>query len=239
MNEPESDLVTCCCNTCDGQFQFDKQGAGERVQCPHCGMETQLYIPDVPVGAVVQPPPSSPAALPPVIPKVAVWFGTAASSVEIRLTSGAALTIKELRLYDEDELTSLAAQKANAAELFQGVSSPFAAWGSVMWVVLATALTRMREAKLSNEAAQKGAELLRTIAKKEQELRAEIKLFPVGQIKEIENPTPTLWRVPPQPGQSPGFVHSGEEFVMVKDAEGAVHSIRWSAVEYYKYQDGK
>ena len=63
----------------------------------------------------------------------------------------------------------------------------------------------------------------------------EVKFFPVGQIQEIENPVPSLWRVP----SGSGFVHSGDEFVTVTDAEGMIKSIRWSCVESYDYQVNK
>jgi hypothetical protein len=53
-------LTKCSCSHCDGHLEFDTAYAGQRVACPHCGMETLLYIP-----VTAGPPPIlSPAPLP-------------------------------------------------------------------------------------------------------------------------------------------------------------------------------
>jgi hypothetical protein len=43
-NEP-SRFVTCPCQHCDGHIEFDASHAGESVTCPHCGQETNLFVP--------------------------------------------------------------------------------------------------------------------------------------------------------------------------------------------------
>ncbi len=40
-----ANLAKCSCNHCDGHLEFDRAYAGARVDCPHCGKETLLYIP--------------------------------------------------------------------------------------------------------------------------------------------------------------------------------------------------
>ena len=45
METTQPDLVMCRCNTCDGQLQFERQQSGQRVECPHCGIETLLFVP--------------------------------------------------------------------------------------------------------------------------------------------------------------------------------------------------
>jgi len=71
----QSDSVTCSCNVCDGHLQFERQQTGERVNCPHCGMETLLYVPQgAPkrVACLPSAPPSPTAAeAPPVIQRPA------------------------------------------------------------------------------------------------------------------------------------------------------------------------
>jgi hypothetical protein len=46
MNE-ENYLVTCRCQQCNGNIEFDASlfQAGTMTTCPHCGIETQLFIP--------------------------------------------------------------------------------------------------------------------------------------------------------------------------------------------------
>ena len=57
MEATQPDLVTCSCNNCDGHLQFERQHAGQRINCPHCGMETLLYVPQS-----KPPPPPLPQA---------------------------------------------------------------------------------------------------------------------------------------------------------------------------------
>ena len=39
----------CSCNHCSGNIEFDSEHAGQMVACPHCGLETKLYVPKVPL----------------------------------------------------------------------------------------------------------------------------------------------------------------------------------------------
>ena len=36
---------TCTCNLCSKQVEFESSAVGQTVACPHCGMETMLFIP--------------------------------------------------------------------------------------------------------------------------------------------------------------------------------------------------
>ena len=61
MEKMQSDLVTCSCNNCDGHLEFERQHAGERINCPLCGMETLLCVPQSPPPIVQSAPPVSAA----------------------------------------------------------------------------------------------------------------------------------------------------------------------------------
>jgi hypothetical protein len=225
--------VNCPCRYCSKHIEFDasdfREDETRQVECPHCNLETAIFIPKTSlmrneIFARIEPPPILP-----------IWFGDESSVIEIRLTSGAILKIKDVGLYNAGELNDIAAQKAQAVELLNGVSSPYAAWGSISWVVFATTITNMIEKSLSRESAQRGIALVQKLAERERKLRENITFFPVGQIQEIENPVPGLWRVP----SKSGFVHSGDEFIKIADIDGGVRSIRWSCVESYDYQANK
>lgn len=58
-------LVKCLCNHCSAYLEFESSEAGKRVDCPHCGMETLLYVPQA---SPPQPPQATPS-LPTPIPK--------------------------------------------------------------------------------------------------------------------------------------------------------------------------
>jgi len=40
----ESEVSVCICNHCDQRLEFNKSMAGTVIQCPVCGMETELYL---------------------------------------------------------------------------------------------------------------------------------------------------------------------------------------------------
>ena len=66
-DQPDPPGTVCPCNNCSGHLEFDPSRAGETIQCPLCGMETVLFIPQVPVGAsphkrVLTGPPAAAAA---------------------------------------------------------------------------------------------------------------------------------------------------------------------------------
>jgi len=48
-NEPHDDYFKCSCQHCNGHIAFDaksyKVGERNKAECPHCGMETVLFIP--------------------------------------------------------------------------------------------------------------------------------------------------------------------------------------------------
>ena len=48
-DSPSQQSAVCTCNTCSAHLEFDPANAGTTIQCPHCGMETVLFIPQVAV----------------------------------------------------------------------------------------------------------------------------------------------------------------------------------------------
>lgn len=50
--------AVCTCNTCSGKIEFESANTGQTVQCPHCGMDTVLFIPQV--SPRLQPIPAAP-----------------------------------------------------------------------------------------------------------------------------------------------------------------------------------
>jgi len=50
MSNPPNEsprYVTCPCQHCSGHIEFDASHAGTSVACPHCGLETKLFVPKV------------------------------------------------------------------------------------------------------------------------------------------------------------------------------------------------
>lgn len=44
-NSAVQNWIVCSCGTCSGHIEFEAERAGETVQCPHCGIDTLLYVP--------------------------------------------------------------------------------------------------------------------------------------------------------------------------------------------------
>jgi hypothetical protein len=174
----------------------------------------------------------------PSVDEISVEQSDDGSRLEIRLNSGAELIIKAVRLYDRIALGQLNSKKAEAMKMFQGVSTGLGAWGSIGWVLEATAVIGATEAVLSAGAASAGARLLKETIQDEQKLRKEGVFLPVSKIQNIENPIPGFWRVPVRRGKdvrtmSSAFVHNGDDFISVMTENNAISSIRWNAIERY------
>ena len=66
MSAPETPLQ-CLCNHCSRAIPLESEHqAGQEVACPHCGMETLLYVPHAPrsESPPKQPPPPTPLPKP-------------------------------------------------------------------------------------------------------------------------------------------------------------------------------
>jgi DNA-directed RNA polymerase subunit RPC12/RpoP len=61
-DSPGQKWAVCTCNTCSGHLEFDASNAGTTVQCPHCGRDTLLIVPEVPLPSPPEPeePPAKP-----------------------------------------------------------------------------------------------------------------------------------------------------------------------------------
>ncbi len=38
-------LIKCICTNCAGHLEFEEENAGQKIKCPHCGFDTELYLP--------------------------------------------------------------------------------------------------------------------------------------------------------------------------------------------------
>jgi hypothetical protein len=180
------------------------------------------------------------------------------SRLEIRLSSGAELKIKAVQLYDEIALAKVNSKRAEAMKMFKGVSTGIGPWGSIEWVLAASAVIGAVESVLSAGASSAGASLLDEAIQAERNLRKKGVFFPVGKIQYIEDPTPGFWRVPVKKDirskvpvyqviqikqktetrtttVTSAFIHNGDEFISVATDDNLSCSTRWNAVERYFY----
>lgn len=240
--QQEPKFVTCRCKTCDGHIEFDSasffDGETRETQCPFCGIDTPLYVPTIliePSGAearVEVPPRPAPAPTPQVQP---IWFGAPNSQIKLTLTSGTSLAVAQLKLFDAQALQRLASLKTAATQL-GGVSTGLGVIGSFEWVILASAAIGAIESAMTNAMAKQGANTLRDALVLERQIRRTGSFFPIGMIEHVEQASPGHWEVPAQAVAPHGFIHNGEDFIVVKDTNGVSTSIRWSTVETYKYE---
>jgi DNA-directed RNA polymerase subunit RPC12/RpoP len=64
-------LAKCKCQHCSQNIEFDSDEAGATIPCPHCGMETMLYVEPVPP----HPATATKPAQPPLIVRFFVALG--------------------------------------------------------------------------------------------------------------------------------------------------------------------
>jgi DNA-directed RNA polymerase subunit RPC12/RpoP len=57
--------TVCPCNNCSGNLEFDPEHVGETVACPHCAVDTVLFIPQVPADSLPSEPEVAPKYLKP------------------------------------------------------------------------------------------------------------------------------------------------------------------------------
>ncbi len=50
----------CNCTVCSGHIEFDPNQAAQTIPCPHCGMDTLLYIPTARRAPLAPAPPTRP-----------------------------------------------------------------------------------------------------------------------------------------------------------------------------------
>lgn len=240
MSGTTTKFVTCRCQHCDGRIEFDAsdfaKGEVRQIECPFCKLETAIFIPQLEAPNVSVPPVLPPTEL---FPSQLVWFGNENSSLELRLISGLRIQAVAIQLFDAVRLQELATKKALATQSLGGVSTGLGAIGSLSWVLVSTVVIGAIESSLSKGAEKNGMAMLREIRVQEEKLRQQGRFVPVGQIYEIEHPSPNLWRTTPMDGFSLGFTYGGDEFVTLKDSAGLTHSIRWTCIEYYKYHPQK
>jgi hypothetical protein len=155
--------------------------------------------------------------------------------LEIKLTSGTLFEINSIKLFNAKNVQQLAMMKTEAEKKLGGVSTGLMPWGSLSWVLMASFAISTVESVLSSKAAKQGGEIVQNYIMAEKKLRNEGVFFPVGMIDGMDRAIPSRWNISEQPCYPDGFILDGDEFIVLKDREGIVHSIRWSAVEYYNY----
>ena len=162
------------------------------------------------------------------------------SRLDVRLNSGEELKVKAIRLYDETALARVNSKRTEAIKLLSGVSTGIRPWGSIGWVLAASAVIGTVESVLSASTSSTGANLLDEAVRAERNLYREGVLFPVGKIQYIETPMPDFWRAYAKTkNATSAFIHNGDEFISVMTEDSSDCSIRWTAIGRYCYSKSK
>jgi ribosomal protein S27AE len=81
MNTIDQALSSCSCNVCSAKIEFDPSRAGHTIPCPHCGMDTILFV----------QPPKKVSAAPPLDPRARYCSRCGSVAIPVAHTKGSFL----------------------------------------------------------------------------------------------------------------------------------------------------
>lgn len=257
-NEPH--FVTCACRVCNKHIEFDASdlapGETRNIECPHCNMETVLFVPQLvpehvppilprqstPPPRIIDPPPIQPIPIENSLP-----------TLEIRLTSGTSFDVVAICLFDEAIIEELKAKSAEAIqrieEAAQGdcleakkelrkLSSRGTAFQKQVrpWDVSPTGLAGVLgliEPFMAQSSYKTAMQLLKEVKEGEAKLYQTGVLFHISRIGNLAQPVPGYWRAVIN---GKAYVSDGSGFVTIQDGKQNDSTIAWSAVECFNYK---
>lgn len=168
--------------------------------------------------------------------------------LELGLLSGAQLHAAEILLYDRVAVERLLDLRVSAFALLQ--ADPAGLPGLEDWAVTPSLLINAVNRHVSPKKADEAERLLSEAESLAVELRAEGRMFPIGEIAGVEAPHPHLWfHIESVLGtrtegllltreveveEERQWIHNGDAFVTILDEHGVRRDVRWSAVEQYR-----
>ncbi len=168
--------------------------------------------------------------------------------LELGFVSGEQMQAAEILLYDRVAVERLLDLRVSAFALLQ--ADPASLPGLEDWAVTPALLINAVNRHVSPKKADEAERLLSEAESLAVELRAEGRMFPVGEIVGVETPHPHLWLCVQsvighrtegllrsrevEVEEERQWIHNGDPFVTLQDDHGVRHDVRWSAVERYR-----
>jgi hypothetical protein len=120
---PSEKWAVCTCNTCSGHLEFDPSNAGTTIRCPHCGVDTVLFvpsasatsIPNLSVGGGLQPTGAGEKMK---LRELIAWFLAAATGVALSIAEAHNRKVAAER----DQLNRRMTEEARLADSWQTVA---------------------------------------------------------------------------------------------------------------------
>lgn len=178
--------------------------------------------------------------------------------LNITLASGTNCEVSHVMLYHEPTIKRVRALQAEAHKKLGGVSTGLGFWGSPGWVLGGALALGLLESAASAKMAEQGLRQLEEVEELIQTVRDTGCFIPVGSIRKIDYPIPSLWiaedsgfisRVEQAAANVDDwlingadivpvwFIHNGEPFIRVKTSQGGELFLTWDKVEQYSFQD--
>lgn len=171
--------------------------------------------------------------------------------VELMLASGAQVQAIQIMLFDRITVERLLDLRVSAFALLQ--ADPDSLPGQEDWALTPALLINAVNRHVSPKKAAEAERLLGEAESLAVELRAEGRMFPVGDITGIETPHPHLWfcvesvlghrtegllrQRQVEVEEERQWIHHGDPFVTLLDGQGLRRDVRWSAVESHRVID--
>ena len=173
-----------------------------------------------------------------------------AVAASVTLTSGSQLEFSAIMLYPAATVETMLELRVNAFALLE--ASPASLPALDEWAVTPALLVNAVNRGVSARKAAEAEDLLRRSDALAEECRSEGRFFDIAEIDGLDSPHPHHWvsaetvvevqrkgllgREIEQESED-RWIHNGEPFIAVRDAQGRRHDLRWAAVEQYRLID--
>jgi len=195
------------CEYCGGKIEFEPRMAGESTNCPHCQELILLEIP--------KPPPPQ-------------------EFLHVGLVSGKEIKIAAVQLYSEEKIIAVQEKRRRIENLSGGVSTGLSPWGSVGWVLEASAALGVIEGILSAAPDAAAKQLLRELPQDYRAIEESADYFNVNNLAGREYPTPSAWSAEKR---TRPYIHNGSPFLKYKDETGVAAILRIDSIIHYRTEN--
>lgn len=191
------------CHECGESVEFEDYLANDSATCPHCGQLTLLEA------GKVEP---------------------AKEFLHVELNSGKEIKIADVMLYGAEHIRTVNAKRQRIQQLSGGVSTGLSPWGSLGWVLAASAAVSVVEGVLSAGSDAAANQIIRELPADYAAIELSATYCPIAIIGGRNHPNPAAWLARKRQRD---YIHDGSPFLKYQDENGQVAQLRIDSIIHY------